>query len=107
MASDQLKALANQAIAANPVKELTNQATQIPVAPWLSALIDPAWLQSMQVSLAGIVGTIGTLTASLNPAAWLKAFVWICWGFGMLVLLFGAGVGHFVVGRFMKRPLTA
>ena len=107
MASDQLKVLANQAIATAPVKELTSQAAQIPVPPWLSAMIDPAWLQSLQVSLAGMVGTVGSLTSSLNPAAWLKAFVWICWGVGMLVLLVGAGVGHFVVGRFTKRPLAA
>ena len=107
MASDQLKVLANQAIATAPMKELTDQAAQIPGSPWLIALIDPAWLQSLQASLTGLVGTVGTLTSSLNPGAWLKTFIWICWGVGMLVLLAGAGIGHFVVSRFTKRRLAA
>jgi len=73
--------------------------------PQLSPWIDPALLQSIQSSLAGLIEGISHNVPNLASAiVWLSPMIWAVWGLGALALFLFAITGHSLVGSFRKSP---
>jgi len=77
----------------------------IPVPPWLAVWIDPAWIQSIQAGLVGLIeGVTQTVPYFASAVGWLAPLIWAIWGLGALALFILAIAGHWLVGSFSKRP---
>lgn len=77
----------------------------IPVPPWLAIWIDPAWIQSIQAGLVGLIeGITQTVPFFASAISWLSPLIWAIWGLGALVLFIFAIAGHWLVGSFSKTP---
>lgn len=77
----------------------------IPVPPWLAVWIDPAWIQSIQAGLVGLIeGVTQTVPYFASAVGWLAPLIWAVWGLGALALFLFAITGHWLVGSFRKSP---
>jgi hypothetical protein len=75
-------------------------ASEWPIPPWLSFLIDPAWIEWAQMALAWSVGHLASVAPFLSGAlGWLVPLIWLGWGLVQLILLVIAGLAHVMVGR--------
>jgi len=64
----------------------------IPVPPWLAIWIDPAWIQSIQAGLVGLIeGITQTVPFFASAISWLSPLIWAIWGLGALVLFILTG----------------
>lgn len=77
----------------------------LPVPPWLAVWIDPAWIQSLQAGLVGIIEGISLSVPYFASAiGWLNPLIWAIWGLGALALFIFAAAGHWLVGSFSRAP---
>lgn len=75
----------------------------IPVSPWLAMWIDPAWIQSIQSGLVGLIeGITQTVPYFASAIGWLSPLIWAIWGLGALTLFILALGGHWLLGSFRK-----
>jgi len=78
---------------------------QWPVPPWLSLWLDPAWIQELQAPWVELLGWFGQSGQALGSVvSWLIPLMWVAWGAIMLILVVLALAGHFLLGKFPKRP---
>jgi hypothetical protein len=85
--------------------ELGALLNNMPLPPQLSPWIDPALLQSIQSSLAGLIEGISQAIPNFaSVIAWLSPLMWGVWGLGALALFLFAITGHWLVGSFSKTP---
>jgi hypothetical protein len=78
----------------------------VPVPPWLAVWIDPAWIQTIQSGLGGLIeGITQSVPYFASAISWLSPLIWVIWGFGALALLIVAVGGHWLIGSFSKTPL--
>lgn len=94
-----------QAFDSTQPAELGALLNNMPLPPQLSPWIDPALLQSIQSSLAGLIEGISHNVPNFASAiAWLSPMIWAVWGLGALALFLFAITGHWLVGSFRKSP---
>lgn len=94
------------AMASGQAGDLAGAAAQWPVPAWLALWVDPAWVQSLQVSLAGTIQWLGqVLPGADGLMAWITPLLWVGWSLGALLLLALAAVGHWLIGR-VRAPMA-
>ena len=82
-------------------------ASEWPVPQWVSLVIDPAWIQWMQMALAWSIEHLASVAPFLSGAlGWLVPLIWLGWGLVQLILLVIAVLAHVLVGRHTgARPI--
>lgn len=89
-----------RSMASGQVADLAANAGQIPLPAWLALWVDTAWLQELQTLGIGLVQWLGQVLPSADGLmTWIKPLLWIGWGLGMLAMLVGAGVAHWLLGK--------
>lgn len=94
-----------QSFGSTPPTDLGAALGSVPLPPWLSVWIDPAWIQSTQSALVDLIEGITRAVPYLASAiGWLSPLIWAIWGLGALALLILAIAGHWLIGSFRKIP---
>lgn len=87
-------------MATGQVTDLAASAGQIPLPAWLAMWVDAAWLKELQTLGVGLVQWLGQVLPSADGLmTWINPLLWIGWGLGMLAMLVGAGVAHWLAGK--------
>lgn len=82
------------------VGDLATTAGQIPVPAWMALWVDTAWLQEMQTFAVSLVQWLGqALPSADGMMSWITPLLWIGWGLGILAMLIGASVAHWLLGK--------
>jgi hypothetical protein len=87
-------------VAAGDLANVGRDAAPWPQPEWLPPWIDPAALQLFQQwLLEGLRALDALLPIFSSMLGWMVPLIWLCWGFGLIVLLAGAGLLHWLIAR--------
>lgn len=95
------------AMASGQIADLASAAGALPVPAWLALWVDTAWLQAAQAWLVGAVQWVALgLPSAAGVLGWIVPLLWVVWGLVLLLLLAGAGLGHWLLGRWAVRAVS-
>lgn len=100
MLTSQVSEWALGSMASGQATDLAVSAGQIALPAWLALWVDTAWLTEMQTYGVSLVQWLGQVLPSADGLmTWINPLLWIGWGLGMVAMLIGAGVAHWLLGK--------
>ncbi|MFA7293142.1 MAG: hypothetical protein WC023_12960 [Rhodocyclaceae bacterium] len=106
LAAEAMQWIAN-GLASGQISDPMRSVAQWPVPAWMSAWIDPVWVEVLRSMLASGLTMMGEVIPFFSSAvSWVVPLIWVLWVVGVLVLLALAGAAHLLI-RIFQTPRRA